>query len=461
MKYYVFFGGIDPLFTTRIATASSDRAAASAVERMGLGVLLEKGVELVDVYGEIGAVVGRADEKAVAELRKLGLRVEENRAVRAVGAPWNHEIIDLKAARERGLTGKGIKIAVLDTGIDKEACGLEGKVAYSTSFIPGEGAEDLHGHGTHVASIAASADDKYGGVAPGAQLYNIKVLNRYGEGDVVTVARGIAAAVSAGVDVINMSLGGPGHKDDLLSRLTNLAVMRGVVVAVAAGNEGPGEGTITSPGTAALAITVGAATRRKKVARYSSRGPVDDMMKPEVVAPGGDAVKDLEEAIIASRPKTARPACPPVGDCYMACVGTSMAAPHVAGTAALLLEGLRGASAAAEHKPQFVKRVLMETAEDLGEPKNAQGAGLIRVDKAVERAVSQPGHAALTASSLAAGLFGVFLAALGVLTAVSSNQRVSQLAASYRSGRITLAELVELYRRGVITWDELNKVLKG
>ena len=459
---YIFFGGVDPLFTVRIDTTSGDRAVASAVERMGLRILLDKGVEILDVYGDVGAVVGRADKKTVEELRRLGIRVEENIKVKAVGAPWNHEIIGLKAARERGLTGEGVKIAVLDTGVDKEACGLEGRVVYSKSFIPYEGDEDLHGHGTHVASIAASADDKYGGVAPKAQIYSFKVLDSHGEGDVISVARGIVAAVNAGVDVMNLSLGGPGHKDDLLSRLVNMAASRGVVAVVAAGNEGPGEGTITSPGTAALAITVGAVDRRRRVASYSSRGPVDGMMKPELVAPGGAPTRNLEDTVVASRPRRAKPTCPPVGDCYMGCVGTSMAAPHVAGAAALILEEVKKREAATEHKPQFVKRILMETAEDLGEPRNAQGAGLLRIDKAVERATQQAQVVqGQDLAPLIMGIFGAFVAGFGVLSALAANSRVGQLAALYKSGRITLAELVELYRKGVISLDELNRILGG
>jgi len=452
---YKVYGEVDYLLETRVATSTADRGSVSALHRMGLSVVVDLGVNVVDVYGEAGVAVVEADRRQVEELKRRGIRVEETVEVKAL-LKESVPLVGAPRAWELGYTGKGVKIAVLDTGVSN-TCGLEGKVQYAKSFVPGEGPEDLHGHGTHVAAIAASSDGEYRGVAPDASILNIKVLDKRGRAPDFWVARGIVEAVRVGADVINLSLGGPGHPDDLLSRLVNLAASRGHVVVAAAGNSGPGRGTIESPGVAAHAITVGATDKKKRVTEYSSRGPVDGMMKPEIVAPGGD----WGQEIVASRPPDVEPLCRPVGKCYMGCVGTSMAAPHVSGAVALLLEAMGGRR---QDSSFVVKKILMETAEDLGEPREAQGAGLLRVDKAVEKARGET--AAPTASpGLPLALLGAvasLLMGVGILSEAArraTGDRVSLLSQMYREGKITLAQLVEMYRRGEITFDELRKIV--
>jgi len=203
----------------------------------------------------------------------------------------------------------------------------------------------------------------YQGVAPRAQLWNVKVLNQWGYGYESWIINGInfASLGSDGVpetgdeaDVISMSLGGgPSDGTDPMSQAVNLAVDRNVVVVVAAGNEGPYLFTIASPGVAEKAITVGATDKADTLADFSSRGPTIDLrVKPDILAPGVD--------ITSSVP----------GEGYESWSGTSMATPHVAGAAALLRQYYGDTVS-----PQFIKDALMYTAKDLGYTVYEQGSG--------------------------------------------------------------------------------------
>jgi serine protease AprX len=186
---------------------------------------------------------------------------------------------------------------------------------------------------------------------------------------------GIEWAVEQNVDVINLSLGGAGSGDgqDALSLTCNAAVARSIVVCVASGNAGPGSRTVGAPGAAADVITVGAVDRSDRVARFSSRGPTaDGRIKPDVCLPGTDIVS--ARAVDSSQGQ-------PVSDRYTAMSGTSMATPHASGLAALLLQ------AQPDLTPAQVKSVLMETALDVGDDQNAQGAGRVRGEVALGRVV--------------------------------------------------------------------------
>ncbi|MBK8051566.1 MAG: S8 family serine peptidase [Anaerolineales bacterium] len=182
--------------------------------------------------------------------------------------------------------------------------------------------------GTHVAGIVA-ASGAITGVAPSANLWGFKVLSAGGYGYDSTVIAGVERAADLDgdpltvdpADVANMSLGGFGDPDDPMSQAVDAAVNAGVVMAVAAGNWGPTAGSISSPGTARNAITVAASDKQDLIARFSSRGPIEgfeSVLKPDITAPG--------VAITSTIP----------GQKYDAYSGTSMAAPHVAGAAALI-----------------------------------------------------------------------------------------------------------------------------
>jgi len=302
----------------------------------------------------------------------------------------------LEEAVGRRINGSGVRIAVLDTGIYEEHPDFffpngTRKIRFSVSVVPGESPHDYHGHGTHVAGIAAGTGRasryKFVGVAPGAILYNIKVLNRRGVGQLSWVIAGIEFAVNRSAHIINLSLGASENTNgtDPMSRAVDWAVERGLVAVVAAGNAGPGRFTVGIPAVARRAITVGATDKRDILARFSSQGPSYDFrIKPEVVAPGVDIIAAASPNSTIWRYLRERAPQRIVGDYYMLS-GTSMSTPHVAGLAALLLD-LHPA-----WTPEIVKSAIMNSALDLRYGHMEQGAGRVRAyEAATTPAVTLP-----------------------------------------------------------------------
>ncbi len=267
---------------------------------------------------------------------------------------------------QQGVTGAGVKVAVVDTGIDPNHPDFAARLAQVKDFT-GEGPSDGNGHGTHVAGIiggtGAASGGKYRGVAPDCAFYIAKVLRSDGSGSMSDVMAGIEWAVQQGAQVVNLSLGSDGACDgtDALSVLCDAAVGRGVVLCVAAGNAGPGASTVGSPGCAKTVITIGATSKSDSVANFSSRGPTSDgRVKPDVCFPGVG---------IAACRAAGTGMGTPIDDHYTSASGTSMATPHAAGVCALLLQAKPGLA------PQQIKTILMETAKNLNLDANTQGAG--------------------------------------------------------------------------------------
>jgi serine protease AprX len=289
------------------------------------------------------------------------------------------EWAQIKSFYNKSIDGSGVTIAVLDTGIDPMHPDFyfpngTSKIAAAVSFT-GESIVDKDGHGTHVASIAAgtgvASQGQYTGVAPGATLLNVKVLNNHGSGAESWIINGIQWAVDNNASILNMSFESDISSDgtDPLSATVNWATQQGIVCVVAAGNSGPSTFGVGSPGAAESAITVGASTKDDVVASFSSAGPTDDdRIKPDVVAPGVD--------IVAARAAGTSMGTP-VSEYYTMASGTSMAAPHVAGAAALLL------GAHPSWTPLQVKMALANYAKDLGASVLQQGSGRIDVCRAV------------------------------------------------------------------------------
>ncbi|MDI6905190.1 MAG: S8 family serine peptidase [Candidatus Bathyarchaeia archaeon] len=285
------------------------------------------------------------------------------------------DLINAPSLWELGINGSGIVIAVVDTGINWDHESLDDlddnpatddpKVIANASFVHGvpTGFDD-HGHGTHVAGIAAGTGGPshvYMGVAPSAQLYAVKVLDSTGMGYASWVVAGIEWSVENDADIITMSIGGWGYPYDPVSMASDAAVNAGIVVTVAAGNI-PYYGAIDSPGLATKVITVGATTKGDTIATFSSKGPntYDFRGDPDVVAPGvGIMSADAWNS---------------TG--YIPMSGTSMATPHVAGGAALLLQAFDGAA------PKLIASALMASAVDIGYDSYTQGAGRIDVSGA-------------------------------------------------------------------------------
>jgi serine protease AprX len=256
-------------------------------------------------------------------------------------------------------------------------------------------AYDDNGHGTHVAGCIASDGPVYRGVAPGANIIGVKVLNKLGSGVLSTVIEGVQWCIDnkdkLAIKVINMSLGSAArenYKEDPVCHAVEKAWKSGIVVCVAAGNEGPDPRTISSPGIHPDIITVGAADDKNsenfsdyEVAEFSSRGPtIDGLSKPDVVCPGTDIISLRSPgSLIDKQNKSAR-----VGSEYIALSGTSMATPICAGIAALVLESDAALS------PDDVKTILKQTARPLpgAADENIQGKGMAIARSAVNKALS-------------------------------------------------------------------------
>ncbi|WP_250030058.1 S8 family peptidase [Paractinoplanes maris] len=231
-----------------------------------------------------------------------------------------------------GDEGRGVDVAVLDSGIDPEHPDLTGQVAASASFVPSdEDTTDYNGHGTHVASTiagtGAASDGQERGVAPGARLHVGKVLDTEGRGQESWIIAGMEwAARDQRSRIVSMSLGGPGGdgSEPMSAAVDALSAETGALFVIAAGNGGPAD--IGSPGSADAALTVGAVDADDQLAEFSSTGPRtgDGGLKPEITAPGVD--------ILAARSHFVRGG----SGFYTTMSGTSMATPHVAGAAALV-----------------------------------------------------------------------------------------------------------------------------
>ncbi|MCS7482754.1 S8 family serine peptidase [Umezawaea endophytica] len=243
-----------------------------------------------------------------------------DRSTAQIGAP---------DAWRAGYTGTGVKVAVLDTGVDAAHPDLVGRELAEKNFTQDPDNQDLVGHGTHVAATIASAGAKYRGVAPDSQILDGKVCVNGGCAE-SWILDGMAWAAEQGADVVNLSLGGDDSPevDPLEAAVNALSAQYGTLFVIAAGNSGR-PGTVGSPGSADAALTVGAVDREDRVAPFSSRGPRvgDGAVKPDITAPGVD--------IVAAKSSTGSIGTP-VGDSHVALSGTSMATPHVAGAAALL-----------------------------------------------------------------------------------------------------------------------------
>jgi subtilisin family serine protease len=282
-----------------------------------------------------------------------------------------------------GYDGKGVKIAVLDTGVDTTHADLKNRVVASKNFSTSPDATDKYGHGTHVASIAAGTGKTYKGVAPGAELLNGKVLSDDGYGDDSGILAGMEWAAQQGADIVNLSLGGGDTPeiDPLEAQVNKLSAEKGILFAIAAGNEGDfGDQTVGSPGSAAAALTVGAVDGKDKLASFSSRGPgLDGAVKPDVTAPGVAITAASARNSVIAREEGEKPAG------YVTISGTSMATPHVAGAAALLKQ---------QH-PDWtyaeLKGALTASAKGGAYTPFQQGAGRIQVDKAIlQTVVAEP-----------------------------------------------------------------------
>ncbi|MCA1558754.1 MAG: S8 family peptidase [Acidobacteria bacterium] len=270
-----------------------------------------------------------------------------------------------QAGEPKGLTGHGIGVAVIDSGVGPHSA-LRSRIVASFDFTKSRGVGvDKYGHGTHVAGIIAGSDEGgYAGVAPGAHIVSLRVLAADGSGETSDVIAAIDWAIenraAYNLRILNLSLGHPVYessRDDPLCQAVERATRAGLVVVAAAGNRGktedgrPVAGGIDSPANAASALTVGASNTRGTPQRsddvmttYSSRGPTlfDGLLKPEVAAPGNRIVAPAAPGSYLTRTYPERVVSGHGAHAYIELSGTSMAAAVVSGVTALLLESRVG-----------------------------------------------------------------------------------------------------------------------
>jgi subtilisin family serine protease len=295
-------------------------------------VIEQHGGKAGEVLAGIGAVAGRVPASAISDLRADAsvAYVEEDGVVEALGkgtgsaaptpsqpaqsTPWG---ITRVGAPVSGNTGSGIKVAIIDTGIDLTHPDLAANIHTGVNFVnSAKTPDDDNGHGSHVSGIVAAANNTIGvvGVASNASLYPVKVLDRRGSGTWSAVAAGITWAADNGMQVANMSLGG--GASTTAENACSYAEGVGVLLVAAAGNSGDGSTSteeLSYPAAYSTVVAVGATDGNDNLASFSNTGSF-----VEVSGPGVNVYSTYKDAG------------------YATLSGTSMASPHAAGMAALL-----------------------------------------------------------------------------------------------------------------------------
>lgn len=267
----------------------------------------------------------RIEDDPIATIQLYRRPTQRARTLSAETLPWGVRSIKADRVWDRNGdqsiddgadAGQGVKVAVVDTGIDLSHPDLAPNIAGGYNAIdPDQPPQDDNGHGTHVAGIIAAAANGAGviGAAPRVSLYAVKVLGADGSGYYSDIIEGIQWCIDNGIQVINMSLGGYQNVSALHDIIAE-AARRGIVITAAAGNDGPVDDSVEYPAKYPEVIAVAAYNASRDLTSYSSRGP-----EVALAAPGDD--------ILSTFP----------GNAYQTLSGTSMATPHASAAAALVI----------------------------------------------------------------------------------------------------------------------------
>jgi serine protease AprX len=356
---------------------------------------------------------------------------------------------------QQGTTGKGVTVAILDSGVaaDMDLVEPANRILASVNFADVRTSSDPGGHGTHIAGIVAGNGSRSGGefvgIAPQANIVDVRVLGSVGSGRISSVVRGIEWVIAHravyNIRVINLSFGARAnlsYRADPLSSAVEIAWRNGLVVVAAAGNGGPVRDTVVTPGIDPYAITVGATDDRGTLSRrddmlawFSAWGSADSNAKPDLVAPGRRLVSlrvpgSALDTLFPDRVVVARN-----GSTYFRLTGTSMATAVVSGAAALLL------ARKPDLTPDQVKALLVGTTQPYGQDSGqvlpdpiAGGSGLLDAYAAMSAALKS----ASTSTFISGGLLGGGLLGGGLLGGgllASAPQTVAPLACANRGLR--------------------------
>ncbi|HHV25777.1 MAG TPA: S8 family peptidase [Tissierellia bacterium] len=335
------------------------KASIMAKEKSILNSINVQKKDILETYDLLPVYCLKLDEKQVEALKKDSniKNVEPNIEFKASAQtiPWGISRVQATDAHRYNYTGKGVKVAVLDSGIDIRHNDLNVRGGYSV--FNDSPYSDGNGHGTHVAGTIAALDNSIGvkGVAYNVDLYAVKVLNSYGSGSLSGIAKGIEWSIKNNMDILNMSLGTSTHSS-ILKDWCDLAYDSGLLVVAAAGNSGNAAGigdTVDYPARYSSVVAVAATDSSNKRGSFSAHGP--DI---EISAPGVD--------VYSTYPSNR----------YTTMSGTSMACPHVVGSAALVW----GANPKLSNVQ--VRESLVRTARGLGNT-NHYGSGLVQALDAI------------------------------------------------------------------------------
>jgi len=336
---------------------------------------LSKADEVVREFAFDAATVRLSKRAATALAKNPNVRyVENNGTMQALGQQltWGVDRVDAEVASANGETGNGADVAIIDTGIDSDHPDLGANLGTGKAFVTcdtGGGCrfgakpasntcveswDDDNDHGTHCAGIANAVNNTEGvrGVATEATLHSVKVLDKCGSGSYSDIAAGVQYVADQGWDVGSMSLGGS-SSSSTLKDACQYAADKGVFLVAAAGNDGPCSDCVGFPAAYSTVVAVSSTASDDTLSDFSSTGS-----EIELAAPGSDIYSTVAE-----------------NGGYDTFSGTSMACPHVAGAAGLLMANGATASDA--------RSTLKSSAEDIGLGSNESGAGLVDAAAAV------------------------------------------------------------------------------